>query len=428
MQNMRHYFLILLIFYASSLQAQNFEYNIELKSVTFSGDGLYQMRKDNGSGPVSNSVHWTDDSLITPSAYTSGTYLEAKANFEFTCANAPSTIFIRGAGPDSISFPAQQIAVDTGFIQYPVTEATHPFEFHKVRYFESFNIDWEVSFDNIHWYTAGSSGSPVYVTWEQAIDEGPNPWDSYKYFLSLVHLACKNADGATTMEQVIDLVWEDFTDHSVLTFNGEPLHYYKDILCLYIDIPSLLKYKDGSCFSWAQLFLGTLKIHGFMQPNNYLNIDPGFLNTSCGVIDGFLAKTWTFAVPTGICTDLPYVNVWDYPSETDTSYLFLYEDVHDELGVTGQTALNPASWFFSHQVAVVNNKFYDASYGAVYETLQDLKLGALSGWWRFESGTEVTIGVDVNNDGDIDTNPWYAYIMMSPDLGLTSLDTYYDTW
>ena len=37
-------------------------------------------------------------------------------------------------------------------------------------------------------------------------------------------------------------------------------------------------------------------------------------------------------------------------------------------------------------------------------------------------------GVDVNNDGDIDTNPWYTYIMMSPDLELTSLDTYYDSW
>lgn len=425
---MRYYFFLPLIFYAYTLQAQNFEYSIEVKSVTFSGDGMYQMRKDNNSGLISNAVHWNDDNLITPSAYISGTYLKAKASFEFTCANAPSSVFIRGTSPDSISFPVLQVAVDTGFIQYPVTEATNPFELHKVRYYEIFNIDWEISFDNIHWYPAGSSGSPVYVTWQQAIVEGPNSWDSYKYFLSLVHLACKNADGASTMEQVIDMIWEDFTDHSVLNVNGEPLHYYKDIFFLYGDIPSLLKYKDGSCFSWAQLFLGTLKIHGFMQSNNYLGIDPAFLNTSCGVIDGFLAKTWTFTVPTGICTDLPYVNVWDDPSETDTSYLFAYEDAHDELGVTGQTALNPASWFFNHQITVVNNKFYDPSYGAVYETLEELKSGALSGWWRFESGTEAVMGVDVNNDGDLDNNTWYNYLLMSPDLDMVSLDTYYDTW
>jgi hypothetical protein len=223
-------------------------------------------------------------------------------------------------------------------------------------------------------------------------------------------------------------VWEEFTDHSVLNVSGEPLHYYKDILCIYGDIPSLLKYKDGSCFSWAQFFLGMLKIHGFVQANNYLGVDPGFLITDCGVIDGFLAREWTFHTPTGNCTDLPYINVWDSPAETDTSYLFMYEDVHDEIGVTGQTALNPASWFFNHQIAIVNNKFYDASYGALYETLEELKIGAFSGWWRFDTGPEVNIGVDVNGDGDLDTNPWYIYIIMSPDMNLTTLDTYYDSW
>jgi hypothetical protein len=425
---MRYSFTFLLLFYGCCLQAQNFAYDIKLKTVTFSGDGMYLLRKDNGSGVISNTTNWTNDGIITPAAFASGTHLEAKAGFEFTCANAPSVVFIRGWAPDSIAFPAMEVLVDAGSITYPSTTATLPFTFHKVRYYENFQIIWEISFNNINWYPAGTSGSPVYVTFEQAIAEGPDPWSSYKYFLSLVHLACKNADGATSIDQVIDLVWEDFTDHSVLNVAGEPLHYYKDIFFLYGDIPSLLKYKDGSCFSWAQFFLGMLKIHGFMQPNNYLGIDPGFLITDCGVLDGFLAKTWTFYTPTGNCTDLPYLNVWDNPSETDTSYLFQYEDVHDEIGVTGQTALNPASWFFNHQVAVVNNKIYDASYGAVYETLEELKVGALSGWWRFDSGTEAAIGVDVNNDGDLDTNPWYNYIIMSPDLDLTTLDTYYDTW
>ncbi len=427
-RNMRYHFSLILIFIVSTLRAQNFEYNIKLKSVTFSGDGMYQLRKDNNGNAISNVTHWTDDGIITPSAYTSGTYLKTSATFEFTCENAPSTIFIRGTGPDSISFPAIEVSIDSGFIQYPSAIALQPFEFHKVRYYESFSIHWEISFDNNHWSEAGTSASPVYVTWEEAIEESPEPWGSYKYFLSLVHIACKKANGATTIDEVIDSVWAEFTDHSVLNVNGEPLHYYQDILCQYLDIPSLLKYKDGSCFSWAQLFLGALKIHGFKQNNNYVGIDPGFLNTSCGVIDGFLAKDWTFYTPHGICTDLPYVNVWDNPSETDTSYLFQYEDAHDEIGVIGQTAANPASWFFNHQIVVVNDRFYDPSYGAVYETLEEVKEGDFSGWWHFDSGTEVTLGIDVNNDGDLDSDEYYIYNLMSPDLDLTTLDTYYETW
>jgi hypothetical protein len=179
---MRKHLYFFLLFYAYNLHAQNFEYNIQLKSVTFSGDGMYALKKDNGSGAIPTDVHWTNDNIINPSAYASGTFVKAKATFEFNCPNAPATVFIRGWAPDSISFPAVEIPVDTGTIEYPVTQASDSFEFHKVRYYESFEIEWEISFDNVHWYHAGTSGSPVYVTWEKAIAESPNPWDSYKYF------------------------------------------------------------------------------------------------------------------------------------------------------------------------------------------------------------------------------------------------------
>lgn len=409
------------------LSAQNFEYNVILKSVTFSGDEMYVIRQDDNTGYIDDAIHWSDDGTVNPSAFTSGSVLQAAAVLQFICDNMPTEVFVRGTGPDGIDFPANSALISGDIISYPITDADQAFEDEKVRYFENFSILWEWSFDNIVWHPAGTSTSPVYVTWHTAKPE--SAFSGYKYYLTLFDLACRNADGATTEDAFIDMIWTDFTDHSVFRADGVPMQYYKDIFSPNVTLPNLIKYTDGECYTWAQLFLACLKIHGFSQPNNYMNITADYSSTGCGSISRFLVKTWNFGTPSYDCTDMPYVNVYspDY-YDADTAYIYDYAEVTDEIGVMGQTETNPASSFGNHQIAIVNGKYYDGSYGVLYENFDDIKYGGLSGWSRSETSDEVGIGIDVNGDGDLDASPDFTILRATPDLEMADFDSNIETW
>ncbi|MBC8048485.1 MAG: hypothetical protein H7Y00_16925, partial [Fimbriimonadaceae bacterium] len=276
----------------------------------------------------------------------------------------------------------------------------------------------------------GTSSSPIYVTWHDAPAEETGFFANFKYFHTLFYLSCKNADGATTEDEIIDLIWNEFTDHSVINADGLPLNYYKDLYSLNVYLPQLLKDRDGECYTWAMLFLALLKLNGISEPNNYLNIYNEFVSTDCGFgyVDGFMVKTWTFGTPSNFCTDLPYLNVWDYPGYDDTSFIFIYEEVHDEIGVLGQTEANPNSIFGNHQLAIVNGKYYDPCYGNVFDTFDDIKSGSIAGWFYFDYKTEVQLDMDLNGDGDLDASPGYSTMHMTNDIDLTGFEMYITTF
>jgi len=429
---MKSFFLLLfslIVFgFASS---QNFEYDVAVNSVTFSGDNMYAIHKDDAYAYINNDYNWKDDGTTIAAAFPSGAYIQATATLTLTCANMPTDIYVRGTGPEGINFPSQHAAVGGSTITYPATASVIPFEENKVRYFEHFTIQWEISFDTIHWYAAGSSDSRVYVTWHDAATESPGTYGEFKYFLSVFHIACKNADGATTEEEIVEKVWSDFVDHSVLNYYDLPLHYYKDIYTFNVFLYTLLKDRDGECYTWAQLFLAALKINGISYPNNYLNITAAYMPNECGTpsASGFLVKTWTFVLPpAGNCDFMPYTNIWDYPSETDTSYLFMYEEVVDEPGILGQTAANPASVFGNHQLAIIGDKIYDPCYGVIYNSVDEIYENALSGWWYYDYGPESFAGIDINGDGDLDDDPWFNIFRLTDDVHAGEFDIYITSW
>jgi len=120
------------------LEAQNFEYEVNLKSVTFSGDDMYTIRQDDNTGYIDDFVHWEDDGTINPSAFTSGSNLKAQASIQFVCANMPDEIFVRGTGPEGIDFPAVSAAIAGDIISYPATNADQSFEDDKVNILKIF--------------------------------------------------------------------------------------------------------------------------------------------------------------------------------------------------------------------------------------------------------------------------------------------------
>ncbi|MFI5172803.1 MAG: hypothetical protein ACHQFW_10455 [Chitinophagales bacterium] len=424
---LKNLYPVLLILTTLSLHSQNFEYTAQLKTVTFSGDEMYMLREDDNTGYIDDAVHWADDGTMNPAAFASGSSPEALATIQFICANSPSEIYVRGTGPEGIDFPSQAAIVAGDILTYGNNAADQTFEADKARYFENFTITWEFSFDEITWHPAGTSMCTVYVTWHNPKPE--NAGSGYKYYLTLFDLACKNADGATTEDEIIDMIWEDFADHNVLRADGVPMGYYKELFSPNVTLPNLIKYADGECYTWAQLFLALLKIHGFSQPNNYMNITADYSSTGCGSISRFLVKTWTFGTPSFDCTDMPYVNVYspDY-YDADTAYLYDYAEVTDEIGVMGQTAPNPASSFGNHQIAIVNDIYYDASYGVIYLNFEDIKYGGLSGWSRSETSDEVGIGIDVNGDGDLDDTPNFTILRATSDIDMAEFDSNIETW
>ncbi|MEZ5013147.1 MAG: hypothetical protein R2794_02545 [Chitinophagales bacterium] len=410
------------------LRAQNFTYTAELQTVTLSGASMYALREDDGTGFIADDIHWSFDGTVNPAAFPSGAVVSASADILLDCPGAPASIYVRGTGPDDIAFPAQWIALSGDHLNYPATPSTTAFASGVARYFDAFSIHWEISFDGTIWHDAGTSANPVYVTLHNAKPE--SAWSGYKYYLTVFDIACRNADGATSDEEMINMVWSDFTDHSVLRADGVALGYYKYLFSPNVTLPNLIKYADGECYTWAQLFLACLKVHGFSQSNNYMNITADYSGTSCGSVTRFLVKDWTFDTPSNDCDDLPYVNVYspDYYADADTAYLYDYEEVHDQIGVMGQTAANPASSFSNHQIAIVNGKYYDASYGVLYENFDDIKYGALSGWSRSETSDEVGIGIDVNGDGDLDASPDFTILRATPDLEMANFDPSIETW
>lgn len=418
---------LLLVGTLFTLGAQNFSYTVNLKTVTFSGDEMYALRQDDNTGFIEDAVHWADDGTNNPAAFTSGSLLEAAATLQFVCDNTPEMLYLKGFGPEGIDFPAKPITAVGDIFTYPTTAATQPFEDNKIRYFANFTINWEFSLDGTTYYPAGTSMSTIYLTLQTAKPEGG--FSGYKYYLTIFDIACKSGDGATTNDAMINQIWDEFTDHSVHRADGVPMGYYKELFSPNVTLGSLIKYADGECYTWAQLFLALLKINGFSQPNNYMNITADYSSTGCGSISRFLVKDWTFGTPSYDCADMPYVNVYatNY-YDADTAYLYDYAEVTDEIGVMGQTAMNPASSFSNHQIAIVNGKYYDASYGVLYETFDEIKYGAISGWSRTETSDEVGIGIDVNGNGTLDASPDFTILRATSDLEAADFNPSIETW
>lgn len=410
----------------SPASAQNFSYDVQLKSVSFSGTQYLNIRPDDGSTPYA-APHWQSSSATQkPVAYVSGSSASVSAILELNCANAPASVQVRGKGSDSIDFPVQTISIPVSgsspkTINYPVSTGARAFTASTVRYFPNFRIDWEISFDaGSHWYPAGSSLNPIYVTKSAPAPE--NAMQGYLWFRTLYHLSCANANRETTDTGIISKTWLEFVDHDVRTWDSIPLNYYQEMFSSNSTTQELLRDKNGQCYCWAHIYIDLLKIQGITRTNNYINIRSAATSTACGTVGSFFVKDWTFSTPTDSmsCTSFPYKNVYGAAFySTPSHYAFAYEEVHDQIGAIGQTAPNPASYFSNHQIAYINGKYYDPSYGFTYNTLADIK-GAIDAWGIRSTSNESVLNVDVDGDGVKRTSTTAYLVRVTRNLSLSN--------
>jgi hypothetical protein len=402
---MLRYLSFTILFCSQITFAQDFSYsNIGLVSVTFSGGNL-SIRKDNGGAIYTSPQYLMGATAQNPVAYVSGNAPRVAAAFTIDCPTVPDSISVRGFGSDSINFSAVRVLVNlssgtTHTFNYPATTGSHVFTNSVVRFFKPYIINWEISFDNgITWKTIGASNNTLYVTRSAPQAEGTN----YKWYHTVFDLSCRNAQYKSLDTAIIGRVWNEFTDHIVLNYNNDSLFYYKIMNSPNVTLGSLLQYRDAECYTFAQLFLASIKIQGVVRTNNYVYITP-INNTICGnTVNRFVVKNWSFGTPSAsaTCSVFPYKNTYNstigsIPAPFD-QYVFITSDVTDQAGIPGSCNIRPASYFNNHQIAKIDGVYYDACYGVTFPTLGSIKTAAFSGW-SFRYTTSGTTNCFFTND------------------------------
>lgn len=383
---------LLLLLSSTEGNAQNFTYaNVSVESATFTGETL-PIRRDEG-GSFYGTPHWTAGAADqVPVAYVSGDAARVNADFLMECPNAPDSIMVRGIGPEGMNFMERTIALedlggDMYHFYYPSTYADIAFESEVVRFFKPFKIGWDISFDEgITWRSTDTTRNTLYVT--KGYPQGET--SRFKYYQSVYDISCRNADSQSAETDIIAAVWSEYPDHVVLNYAGDSLHYYSPKNTYNTNLGSLLNFRNAQCYTFAQLFLSTIKIQGIVRTNNYVYITPEY-STTCGgySVNRFIVKNWEFGTPTGDgCDAYPYENTYTTllpPPYTD--YNFITADVTDQTGIPGQCSDNPSSYFNNHQIALIDGVYYDACYGVTFDSLEDIPYDAFSGWgFRYTSG------------------------------------------
>jgi len=371
---------------------QDFSYgSVTAESATFTGGNL-PIRMDEGAS-FYGTPHWVADEVMqVPVAYVSGNAPRVNVDFNFECENAPDSIWVRGIGPEGFNFQPRKLALealggDLHSMYYPSTYADIEFEADEARFFKPFAIGWDVSFDEGDtWRVADTTRNTMYVTRSAPMPEAGH----FKFYHSVYDISCRNADGNSSDEDVIAAIWTEFTDHIVYNYKGDSLHYYSPKNTSNTNLGALLNFRNAQCYTFAQLFLASIKIQGVVRTNNYVYITPQY-STTCGgySVNRFLVKNWEFGTPTGDdCDSYPYENTyttllpWPY-----TAYNFIIEDVSDQEGLPGQCSTNPSSYFNNHQITLIDGVYYDACYGVTFDSLEDIPYDAFSGWgFRYNSG------------------------------------------
>jgi hypothetical protein len=277
----------------------------------------------------------------------------------------------------------------------------------------------------IRWHVKNAAGTEV--GWSDSYHTIYVTWDTPTTTLrqeTLFNLSCVMGNGkvagtAAEQEVVYKDIYSEFEDLVILRMDSKPLFYYfnSNVAPPAGVLPqqmtgSLLNQRDGQCDPWVSFLVDCARIHAI--DSQLKQINPKF---SVSGQNTFMAiKNWKF-VGAGTLAQNPPGGVYTHINilfgnghYQDQSWY--YFEVEDQAGMIGQgKKANPLSLFKNHKLVKAFGKYYDPSYGKVYDNVFDtagngnsFEKESVSAFAEYPGGTitlnEAFYNKDVNNDND----------------------------
>ena len=389
-----------------------------LKSVVFSGAKYHVVTKDpsNNTDQVYPTPHWEDNSeeldgdaeddgdKKSPVCYESGAIPKVTVKFKIENADSiPESTTkwpVKGTGPDNFIFEGDaDIDRDKGSMTL-TTSAKNNIKFtnNKVRIYNGesdagdddkpFKIKWEVGTGQTgtdEYETVTTSKNTFYVT------HGKPKTTTYH---TLLHIGCKNADGKTKENEIVAAIWNEFEDLHVKRVNTDTdMTYWKTETPKKI-MREMLRSQDGdgSCYSWGKLFHNTLSVQDISSKMRHIVTDVNKMSfTSQQFIKDLrikLANEYPNSqiIPPARVLNIFFVNKWSFDENNRFNCI-------DEDGLNGQGDIEPSSSaFLNHSMVLYRGKYYDPSYGKIFNSLVDFEEECIDGYGFF-----ATFRVSVQN-------------------------------
>ena len=313
---------------------------------------------------------------------------------------------IRGTQAGGFNVPATTLSLVSGTVyQANNIEVTTAFTANLTVFYDTFDIDWEVSRDGSTWESAGTSSNQIYVCLANPVyDPVNNPiLSSINMFRTVVHLACSSA-GATDADSAVAKTWALFSGLNVKTWDQkELLHYYLPHTTFgnNTSVAALLKYGTGQCLSWAHMLQDAWTINGVGVNSNSAESSYYTVVTVISHLnDGFFwVKTWSH-LPSNdsewfsfesLASDMQPPPSGDTYGYYDDGGGVLFKNEDTLLGQNSDPDAPSQKVFNNHQFVKYTNHsnqvvYYDPSYGAKYDDAADFQSKALIGFGHVARG------------------------------------------
>lgn len=339
------------------------------------------------------------------------------AEFEAADVLAGAVCKVRATGTDGVSVPAT--AVQSGKkITLPFTPAVRPWA-KTVKFYTTrpngkpFTLAWELSLDNGNtWTGIGKTMHTAYITLEAT--------KTINWQETLYEIGCRNSNGKSTPDAVVDAVWGEFSGRKVSRVGAGPADpprdpdgmiywkpggsypaYLSNLLSGQVDATTGVNSAYGSCGTWAQFFHEVLMEQGINTAIEVRVIAPipkdesaDYTNAVKDYETQFLAGSGNHAqvffpirggtppdgtkkgdvllIPAsnnGANNGIFFVKNWGFGAKKflDPNTTPQYSPLPEQKDSPAQGNKRPRAWFGDHQIVRYKNagteNYYDPSYG-----------------------------------------------------------------
>lgn len=323
---------------------------VTLDALSFSGTNYHYVISDDGLTAYSEPQWITsgpgEAGRSYPLCYVRGSKMAVLGGWDITPAGLPAdlSVQIQGTASGGMGFPWTQLtrSEDVRWVS-PVMECSNAFDA-VVAFFNPMQIDWSVLLGSCTVpLNAGMSTNQCYVTLDDPLNADLRH--------TVLHLGCMNAAGNAVTQAVVDAIYGEFSDQTVVRVSDDrQMTYWADVDedgesdMGAVDANGLLSSADanGNCNAWSSIFRDCLQAQGITA--DLIRVLPVSTN------DGFImVKNWQFD---------------STPSGTGTYNYILGTDVWRLAGISAQGNTNPPAIFETHWITSFNEQYYNPSYGS----------------------------------------------------------------